>query len=188
MSILNLRRVPDRHELEARFTAFYRAHRADALRFARFRAAGCDAEALVVDAFLLAWQRLAASGELSPGWLYQVLRNKIGDYYRSASRRTAPVSPEELPDDAWFPDPADDLARRADVRRALRSLSTTHAEALLLAYWCDLSGAEAARALGLREGAFRARLLRAKRAFAEAYDGDPVTERAGVLAWIASSD
>ena len=38
-------------------------------------------------------QHLADTGELRAGWLYQVLRNKIGDFYRSARRGTVPVAP-----------------------------------------------------------------------------------------------
>ncbi len=174
-----------------RFTEFYRAHHSAALRYVRFRAPDCDGEALVEDAFLLAWQHLADTGELRAGWLYQVLRNKIGDFYRSARRGTVPVAPAELPDDASPYDLSASVARREDVRRVLRSLPESHAEVLLLAFWCDLSGPEAARALDIREGAFRARLLRARNAFLKAYDASVGTvpeAREGVMAWIALSD
>jgi RNA polymerase sigma-70 factor (ECF subfamily) len=174
-----------------RFTEFYRAHHGAALRYVRFRAPDGDGEALVEDAFLLTWQHLVATGELRAGWFYQVLRNKIGDFYRSAKRGTVPVSPEQLPDDGSPYDLAASVARREDVRRVLRSLPEAHAEVLLLAFWCDLSGVEAARALGIREGAFRARLLRARKAFLTAYDSQagPAPEaREGVMAWIALSD
>lgn len=191
MSILNARGVVDRGVLKERFTEFYRATRPSALLFVQVRAAAADGEALVEDAFLLTWQHLAATGELRAGWFYQVLRNKIGDFYRSAKRGTVPVAPAELPDDASPYDLSASVARREDVRRVLRSLPETHAEVLLLAFWCDLSGAEAARALNIREGTFRARLLRARNAFLTAYDASAGTApeaREGVMAWIALSD
>lgn len=148
---------------------FYRKHYQSALNLAHYRAGGADCEALVDDALLVTWQHYRLTGDLTAGWLYGALRNKIGDYYRSARRRETPT-----PDfDAYFP-ATEDLASRTDehldVLRILRSLPATHSEPLILIYWCELTTAEAAMALGVREGTLRVRLHRAKRAFLKAYD------------------
>ncbi|MFT3888104.1 MAG: sigma-70 family RNA polymerase sigma factor [Arachnia sp.] len=191
MSTSNMQPAELPRSFEGRFTDFYRETRPTALRFVQFRARGADHEGILEESFLLVWKRLTATGELSVGWFYQVLRNKIGDFYRSTGRTAIPVCTEDLPEVASPYDLAHVVAQRADVRRVLSELSTVHAEVLLLAYWCDLSGSEAARALGVSEGAFRARLVRARRAFAEEYGvaGEGArTAHEGVLAWIASSD
>ncbi len=151
------------------FAAFYRKNYQPALNLARFRASSADCEALVADAFLVTWQHYKRTGTLTAGWLYGVLRNKIGDYYRSARRREAPT-----PDFDTYRPTSDDPASRSDehldVLRVLRSLPATRSEPLILIYWCELTGAEAAQALGVREGTFRVRLHRAQRAFMKAYD------------------
>lgn len=120
-----------------------------------------------------------------------MVRNKIGDFYRAAQRR------ETLVDD-WDPyesldDPLVLQMSSIDVWRALRRLPSQHCEPLLLTFWCDLTSAEAAQALGIREGTLRVRLHRAKRAFLCEYCPDgvaPATSDSakGVAAWIAQSD
>ena len=153
------------------FTAFFEKNHSSAISFVRCRMDG-DSESLVADAFLVAWQHFQTTGELNRGWFYGVLRNKIGDHYRSARRR------EDLTPDPEFAqtgiDPGDRTPTRLDVLKVLRSLPAMYSEPLILAYWCDMSGSEAALALGVREGTFRVRLHRAHRAFAEALGLPPV--------------
>lgn len=119
------------------------------------------------------------------------MRNKIGDFYRAAERR------ETLVDD-WDPyqsldDPLVRQLASIDVWRILRRLPSQHSEPLLLAFWCDLTSAEAAQALGIREGTLRVRLHRAKRAFLSEYGSESSAAASGeadkgVAAWIAQSD
>lgn len=150
------------------FAAFYRQNYQPALNLVRCRAERADHEAIVADAFLVAWQHQQATGALSRAWLYGVLRNKIGDFYRSARRREVPaefldIHEAEGEDSSHSED-------RLDVQRVLRSLPGAHSEPLILAYWCDLTAAEAAGALGITEGTLRVRLHRARRAFLKEYD------------------
>jgi RNA polymerase sigma-70 factor (ECF subfamily) len=151
------------------FAAFYRSNYQPALSFVRCRATAADCEALVADSFLVAWQHHQLTGNLTRGWLYGVLRNKIGDYYRSARRRE--TSTQDL--DPYRPtndDPTSKSDDHLDVLKVLRSLPAAHSEPLILIYWCDLTSPEAAKALGVHEGTLRVRLHRAHRAFLKAYD------------------
>ena len=171
------------------FTAFYRKHYQPALSLAHCRASGADCEALVADAFLVAWQHCELTGTVTAGWFYGVLRNKIGDFYRSARRRETPTQDLSVYCAAGT-DPTARSDEQLDVLRVLSGLSPTHSEPLILTYWCDLSGAEAARALGVREGTLRVRLHRAHRAFLEAYDqqqGRAATIEE-VTPWIVQND
>jgi RNA polymerase sigma-70 factor (ECF subfamily) len=143
------------------FAAFYRENYQAALNLVRCRAERADHEAIVADAFLVAWQHQQASGGLSRAWFYGVVRNKIGDFYRSARRREVPTEFVETHQSA-----ADQSSRsddQLDVQRVLRSLPAADSEPLILAYWCGLSAAEAARALGIREGNFRGPVLPRRR-------------------------
>jgi RNA polymerase sigma-70 factor (ECF subfamily) len=157
------------HTAAEEFSAFYRRNYQPALNLARCRAASADCEALVADSFLVTWQHYQLTGSLTRGWFYGVLRNKIGDFYRSARRRETSTSDF----DAYSPttdDPASGSDAHLDVLRVLQSLPAVHSEPLIMIYWCDLPGSEAATALGVREGTFRVRLYRAQRAFLKAYD------------------
>lgn len=150
------------------FAAFYRCNYQAALNLVRCRTVGCDCEALVADSFLIAWQHLEDTGELNRGWFFGVVRNRIGDFYRSGRRREIASDPC-----VFMPaieDPGHRSDTRMDVHRALQTLSPIHSEPLLLVYWCDLTGAEAADALGIREGTLRVRLHRAQRAFSREYE------------------
>lgn len=47
---------------EDEFSAFYRANYQSALQLIRFRISGGDAEALLADCFLVAWQHFSRTG------------------------------------------------------------------------------------------------------------------------------
>lgn len=171
------------------FAAFYRKNYQAALSLARCRAAGADCEALVAEAFLVSWQHYQRTGRITAGWLYGVLRNKIGDYYRSAHRRETPT-PELDPFRSATDDPTSRSDEHLDVLRVLRNLPATHSEPLILTHWCELTGAEGAMALGVREGTFRVRLHRAQRAFMKAYDQQTghATTLEEVTPWTVQND
>lgn len=160
------------HTAADEFAAFYRKNYRAALNFARCRAAGADCEGLVADSLLVTWQHFQRTGNLTAGWLYGVLRNKIGDYYRSARRREMPTQDLDIYR-LTDVDPTSRSDDHLDVLRVMHSLPAAHSEPLILIYWCDLSGAEAARALGVRDGTLRVRLHRAQRAFLKAFDQQP---------------
>lgn len=165
------------------FSVFYRTNYQSALNLVRCRIEG-DSEAVVADSFLATWQHLQLTGELSRGWLFGVIRNKIGDHYRSAQRREA--STAELDLIPATQDSTNQSDARIDASRILKALPATYSEPLILAYWCDLSGTEAARALGVREGTLRVRLHRAHRAFLKEADRQARAEtvaQEGVTPW-----
>ncbi|MDO5676358.1 MAG: sigma-70 family RNA polymerase sigma factor [Propionibacteriaceae bacterium] len=150
------------------FAVFYRDTYAAAVKFVLGRTTGCDAEALAAEAYILTWHRFLEKGELDKGWLYGVLRNKIGDHYRSQRVRDTVhkelayrASPSTL-------DHALATEQQLDIERALQLLKPEQAEVLLLAYWSDLTTAEGARALNLNPVTYRVRLTRAKAEFRRA--------------------
>src|SRR6185503_6098595 len=90
-------------------------------------------------------------------------------YARRRGSRDADEIAAEAMSIAWrrFADvPRDD----PQLDRALRTLTHTDRELLLLVAWEDLSPAQAARALGVQPAAVRVRLLRARRRLRAALD------------------
>lgn len=151
-----------RSDKQATFEAFYRHNYASTLRYVLTHTSNADAEALVAEAYLLAWTRFLTHNTLSRPWLFTVIKNKVGDHYRSTARReTSRAEPEPRPID----DPAPITDLKVDIGRVLQRLKPDHREALIMAYWFDLPTAEAAQLLGVSHVAYRVRLTRAKRAF-----------------------
>ena len=138
-----------------------------------------DADDMVMDTFLKAWQALpgfAGRSALST-WLCGIARNRALDIIRKRQREAKYVTPEgELKDIDSRPDPLTDdapeqIARgedRAQVRRALQEVPELHRQALLLRYVDELSYAEIATALDLSIGTVMSRLFNAKRKLAQA--------------------
>ena len=145
----------DRRSPEERFREVF-AHLGAITAYARRRGSR-DADGIAAEAMSIAWRRLADVPRDDPlPWLYATARNLLLAERRAASR-TVPGSPEPS-----VPAPElDDVDPQLD--RALRSLSPTDRESLLLVAWEDLAPAQAARALGIQPTAFRVRLLRARR-------------------------
>lgn len=139
---------------EARFQAIFR-HLGAIAAYARRRGSR-DPEALAAEVMTVAWRRLDRVPRDDPApWLYATARNLL-----LAERRDA-ASAAELPDVAAIA--AEPVSLDPEIDRALRTLSPTDREALLLVAWEDLTPSQAAQALGLKATAFRVRLLRARR-------------------------
>jgi RNA polymerase sigma-70 factor (ECF subfamily) len=151
----------DRSAAEARFGAVF-AHLGAVSAYAR-RRGSLDPEAVAADVMAVAWRRLAdvPTDDARP-WLFATARNLL----LAEWRQRQPVSGDPSPEEAW----ADTERVRLDpaIAAALRTLSVSDREALLLVAWEDLSPKLAARALGIGEGAFRVRLHRARRRFRDA--------------------
>jgi RNA polymerase sigma-70 factor (ECF subfamily) len=117
-----------------------------------------DPEALAAEALTIAWRRLDDVPRDDPlPWLYRTARNLLLAERRDASR------PGVVPEQA-APAVEPPLLEPA-LAHALRALSPTDREALLLIAWEDLTPSQAAKALGVAAPAFRVRLLRARRRF-----------------------
>lgn len=146
-----------------------------------------DAEDIVMDTFLKAWQALPGfRGEASlHTWLVRIARNRCLDVIRS--RRAQPLKFEmdapapggEAPVQIHDPGqatPAELAANRLDTRTAktaLAALDDVHREALLLRYEDGLSYAEIAAAQGVRIGTVMSRLFHARRKLARAMGVEP---------------
>jgi RNA polymerase sigma factor (sigma-70 family) len=144
----------DRPAAEERFRAVF-SHLGAVAAYAR-RRGHADAEAVAAEVMAIAWRRLSHVPLDDPRpWLFATARNLV----LADARRRTPASGEV---DGRAPAP-ELLELDPKLGHALRSLSPTDREALLLVAWEDLTPTQAARSLGIRPAAFRVRLLRARR-------------------------
>ena len=101
------------------------------------------------------WHRVKASSNPVAYARTTLLRT----YFSQQRRRSSTERPSDaLPE---LPVPEPDHPRRLDLMRALAELSPRDRAVLVLRYWEDLSVAETARVLGLKEPACRTRAARA---------------------------
>jgi RNA polymerase sigma-70 factor (ECF subfamily) len=146
----------DQHAVETRFRLVF-AHHGALVAYAR-RRGSLDPEGLAAEALAIAWRRLADVPHDDPlPWLYATSRNLLRAEWRR-ERRFGGAMPEGI---AAHDPVAVNLDPELDA--ALRALSASDREALLLVAWEDLTPAQAAYALGITPAAFRIRLLRARR-------------------------
>jgi RNA polymerase sigma factor (sigma-70 family) len=128
-----------------------------------------DAHDLVADAVMRAVGSAAWSVVESPGaYLTRVLVNLAHDRRSQAARRIQReiLSVRRNSVDAAH-DPEIEVVRTLVVRAALSSLSAGQLAVVQLHYWEDLTLAEVADHLGLRQGTVRRQLDRAKRRLRE---------------------
>lgn len=155
------------------FTAFYRAHVADVLRFVTRRVAdshtAADITAEVFRAVIESADTFRPERGAPVAWLFGIARRQIAGDQRRRSRESARqqrVAGRRLLD-------TDDIGRleaRIDAARQARQLYRQMAElpeperaVLELVAVDGLSITEAAQALGIRAGTARVRLFRARR-------------------------
>src|SRR5215210_715803 len=153
----------ERSEAEVRFRGVF-AHFGAVTAYARRRGSG-DPEAVAAEVMTVAWRRLAdvPTDDARP-WLFATARNLLLAEWRERPR---PAAGGRTAGDVAEP-PSQPVSIDPEVASALRSLSVSDREALLLVAWEDLSPKLAAQALGIGEGAFRVRLHRARRRFSDA--------------------
>jgi RNA polymerase sigma-70 factor, ECF subfamily len=144
------------------FPDLYERHRDDVWRYFRRRVPDA-AEDLVTEVFVVAWRRRADVPDEPLPWLYGVARHVLSNHRRGAARQEALLRRASEHVQASGGDPAELVGVRADLGRALRALSETEREVVLLVAWEGLSIAEAAAALGCRRGTAAVRLHRARR-------------------------
>ena len=140
-------------------------------RFVKFHVSGPDAEDILQETYLAAYQafpRLKDPAAFRP-WLISIARNKWRDWYRAQSRRLdTPV--EELPEL-----PAENEPDTA-VEETLARLSDRDARMLRLFYLEELPQREIARQLSIPEGTVKSRLSAARSRFRAAYTYPPKGE------------
>ena len=98
-------------------------------------------------------------------WLLTVTGNICRDMLRRIKNRRETAAPEwfEAPCPAGAPD--EELARKerdARLAQAVMALPVKYREPVLLVYYHELTGRQAAQAMRLTESAFRSRLMRAR--------------------------
>lgn len=143
------------------FASFYQRYYRLILTVAQQRLPSLsDAEDVSGEVFRIAWSHHSAGNELTLPWLYQVLRNVIGNEYRRTNRanqfsqRFGAMSLDpivELNDDA------------IEMRQAIQQLPIADRELIYMTYWEDLTGQEIAGILGCSPVTVRVRLMRARK-------------------------
>jgi RNA polymerase sigma-70 factor, ECF subfamily len=122
-----------------------------------------DADDAVAEAYAIAWRKqrdIPRGAELA--WLIGVTRRVLANARRTRWRAGALHALLDLQPRAPGPDPADRI-EDGELRAALQALSPLDREAVILTAWFELSGADAARVLGITPAAFRMRAARARR-------------------------
>ena len=147
-----------REDARERFAAAVTAHRHAMYRAARVLLdSDADAEDAVSEATLRAWQafgRLRDEKSLK-GWLIKITVNCAYEHHRRGARVT-------------YTDDLEPLAGGAEDRHdftlwdAVCRLPADYRVATVLYYYEDMTTAEIAKALGVREGTVRSRLSRAR--------------------------
>ena len=125
-----------------------------------------DAEDLVQDVFLQALPHLASLRDPAkfPGWLAAIARNRATDFHRRA-KDDLPLNEESTPAEAVEQSPANrrtphTSAEAHSVLEAIRSLSETYRETLILRLVEGMTGPEIAARTGLTHGSVRVNLHR----------------------------
>jgi RNA polymerase sigma factor (sigma-70 family) len=160
------------------FSLAFSRNFADICRFVATRSSSADVEAIVSEAFLVAWKqwpnRPERHDELRP-WLYGITRNIMRSSLRHEKvrlRLEAPSSATQGPSNDGFERVESDLVMRA----ALMALSPDDREVILLVAWDDLDTSGLAIALGISKTAARVRLHRARKRLASEFAKSAVTK------------
>ncbi len=120
----------------------------------------------------MAWRRRDELPAVPLPWLYGVARKVLANHRRGAGRREALADRAGAHTAPFAPDPAEAIGVRADLVRALATLSENDRELVLLVAWEGLSVAEAAAILGCRDGTAAVRLHRARKRLQRALSED----------------
>ncbi len=134
--------------------------------YARRHVGAEEAQDVVAETFLQAWRRWDDVPRPPIAWLVGAARKVIGNHRRAAGRRAALHDRLVLLDSAACSaaDAGVLATERMAALEALAGLPEDQREALLLVTWDGLTGDEAASVLGVRAGALRVRLHRARTA------------------------
>jgi len=149
---------------EHAFTALYRLHYDDLLRFVRRRADEAAVDDIVAETFVTAWRRRTELPDEVRPWLFTTARHIMMNANRGAQRQEALAV--KLGSAA---EPTAELSHddHIDLRDAWHALSDSDQEILALGVWEDLPQSEAAAVIGCTRSAYAMRLTRAKRRLAE---------------------
>lgn len=163
---LSRQQVPDTEWVELAWNR----HAAQVWAYAA-RRVGPEAAGDVVSAvFLIAWRRRDDRPRKPLPWLFGISRHVVYEEWRRRSRAEALFerAVQDLNTDVCGQSESE-VVDRASAVAALAALEEEDREALLLTAWEGLSGADAARAMGVAHAAFRVRKLRARRRLESAF-------------------
>ncbi|MEV4703996.1 RNA polymerase sigma factor [Actinoplanes sp. NPDC049316] len=153
-------------DAETAFRALFQATYDDLVCFVERRTHLAIADDVVAEVFLTAWRRFADVPEPldeARAWLFVTAQNTLRNRQRSDQRqRSLALRILREPGDTDAAE-ADGVAARVDLVRAWHRLSPDDQQALTLTVFENLTGAQAARVLGISRPAFSVRLLRARR-------------------------
>ena len=157
-----MREIPD----QVKFRSAYEAHARTLLGYAlRRTATPADAADVVAETMLTAWRRLEAVPDEPDTilWLYGVARNVIANCDRTIrrQRRLAEKLRSQL-DDVLEDPPVADPSLAAQVAAAMKSLNPVEHEVLILTATEQLSPAEIAVVLDMKQNTVRTHLHRAR--------------------------
>lgn len=141
------------------------------------------AEDLAANVYLKAWRSagLYHSGSNNyRGWLFAIARNELRDYWRT-DQPTVEFLDLDLPEQNRSEEPADPAVLRRQIARVLAKLTDEQRQVVVLRFFNNKSHEEIAKAMGKREGAVRALLLRALRSMRKQMDRAPEGESAAPL-------
>jgi RNA polymerase sigma-70 factor, ECF subfamily len=151
------------------FEAFFQAeYRTIARALILLTGDEAEAEELAEESFARAyerWSRISAV-DSPAGYVYRTAVNLHRSQLRRARVRGRGVGRPEP-----SRDPASEADARIDIRRALAALPVAQREALLAVEWLGYDAEGAGRLLGIKPGAVRARLHRARHALRERIGG-----------------
>jgi RNA polymerase sigma-70 factor (ECF subfamily) len=150
---------PDEHAFNALFEAHYAELRRFVVRRIENRAA---AEDVLAETFAIAWRRRELTPDPALPWLFGICHKVIANHRRSTKRRLRLINRLAGTRPDVGRDPADLLAERSEIGRALSRLSAAQREVLRLVAWDGLGATEAAAVLDCTPAAFRVRLHRAR--------------------------
>jgi RNA polymerase sigma-70 factor (ECF subfamily) len=159
----------DGDQVEA-ISRLYERHAAAVHRYASRRSDPDTADEVTAQVFLVAWRRRSGVPEDALPWLYGVARRVLADQRRGASRRLR--LRDRLRGASLEHAPALELPDRG-LASALRHLSESDREVLLLRYWEELAPAQVARVMGCSRAAATVRLHRARTRLRTALEAEP---------------
>lgn len=162
----------------------FRAEAGRVRAYAVHRVGVNHADDIVAETFTVAWRRMDKVPADARPWLLAVARRVVANHLRGQQRRPQMVTGEvevNQGDDARCLQ--EQAVERADLIRALRSLSSSDQELLLTVSWYDLTAAQAAQVLGCSQTALAVRLHRARKRLRNALEPhDAHPDQAAVMA------
>src|SRR5258708_25677575 len=150
------------------FDAFYHTHVRLVYTMALARGlAPCEAEDLSQETFLRAWHHFQTVASLEMpaqrAWLRRVLTNLAND----AWHRSRTFGREVTEEVAEVHEPAENIALRLDVARALASLEEQDREIAMLRYFLQMNSREIGELLQIPESTIRRRLMDCRKQLAD---------------------